>query len=92
MKLGPKSLAALQALSRGPLPADHVGGAVWPDRTKRGTANHGGGDYAAQMLLGRLRRAGLVRTLHRDGSSIWELTPKGRNQVTAAERRERESK
>lgn len=58
--------------------ASIVGAIVWPNRTKRGAANHGGGDYAAQMLLGKLRKQGLVQTTHHSGSSRWALTAKGR--------------
>lgn len=57
-----------------------VGGAVWPDRpvrSGRGVSSNGGGDYAAQMLLGRLKKAGLVETARSVGSSRWRLTPKG---------------
>ncbi len=58
--------------------ADELGAELWPDRTGRcGHAITGGGDYAAQMLLGRMRKAGLVRTTHDPGSSRWELTTKG---------------
>ena len=57
-----------------------VGNAVWPDREVRcgrGVANGGGGDYAAQMLLGRLKKAGLVEHAPSDGSSRWRLTGEG---------------
>lgn len=57
-----------------------VGEAVWPDRTirgGRGVSVNGGGDYAAQMLLGRLKRAGLVEHAPSAGSSRWRLTAKG---------------
>lgn len=58
-----------------------VGGAVWPDRTGRIAANGGGGDYAAQMLLGRLKKAGLVEHAPSEGSSRWRLTTDGRRAV-----------
>lgn len=68
---------AIHALAASPTSAGLVGQAVWPDRKRPGIANHGGGDYAAQMLLGRLRRRGLVRVLRGAGSSVWELTAAG---------------
>jgi DNA-binding transcriptional regulator PaaX len=54
-----------------------VGNAVWPDRTNRIASGSGGGDYAAQMLLGRLRKAGLVEHAPSEGSSRWRLSQKG---------------
>ncbi|HSX22399.1 MAG TPA: hypothetical protein VLE97_06440 [Gaiellaceae bacterium] len=54
-----------------------VGNAVWPDREGRIAANGGGGDYAAQMLLGRLKKAGLVEHAPSTGSSLWRLSQKG---------------
>lgn len=57
-----------------------VGNAVWPDRvvrSGRGVANGGGGDYAAQMLLGRLKKARLVEHAPSAGSSRWRLTEQG---------------
>jgi hypothetical protein len=57
-----------------------VGNAVWPDRVirgGRGVSVNGGGDYAAQMLLGRLKRAGLVEHAPSEGSSRWRLTADG---------------
>jgi len=40
----------------------------------------GGGDYTAQMLLGRMRKQGWCRTrqLRGPGASIWEATAAGR--------------
>jgi len=62
-----------------------VGDAVWPDRdvvrAGRGVANGGGGDYAAQMLLGRLKKAGLVEHAPSEGSSRWRLSTKGLREV-----------
>jgi hypothetical protein len=54
-----------------------VGQAVWSDRTGRIAAGRGGGDYAAQMLLGRLKKAGLVEHAPSQGSALWRLTPDG---------------
>lgn len=78
-----RALTALDAVkyssSRG-MDAGMVGCYVWPDRDPRmgrGVATGGGGDYAAQMLLGRLRKRGLVRTLVTEGSSVWAITAAG---------------
>jgi hypothetical protein len=69
---------ALLALRGGSCGCHEVGSAVWGEsRTGRIASVNGGGDYAAQMLLGRMRKAGLVRTTHDPGSSRWELTPSG---------------
>jgi hypothetical protein len=57
-----------------------VGNAVWPDRPLRGgrgVSVNGGGDYAAQMLLGRLKKANLVEHAPSRGSSRWRLTVEG---------------
>lgn len=78
----PLNQAELRALAylrtadrRAGVAAGLVGAAVWPG-PRRGhvVSSNGGGDYAAQMLLGRLRRRGLVRTLHTEGSSRWVLS------------------
>ena len=55
--------------------ASMVGAEIW-DNKKRGrvVASQGGGDYAAQMLLGRMRKKGWVNTLFQDGSSQWVVT------------------
>lgn len=58
-----------------------VGHAVWPDRAGRIASASGGGDYAAQMLLGRLKKAGLVEHVNCEGSSRWRLSAKGRREV-----------
>lgn len=60
-----------------------IGARLWPNRRSRGCAVQGGGDYAAQMLLGRMRKAGLVRVAHGEGSSQWELTATGRERLRA---------
>lgn len=66
----------------GPQSADMVGSILWRDR-KRGrvSSSNGGGDYAAQMLLGRMRKAGLVRHARSEGrgSTRWEVTALGRD-------------
>ena len=66
------------------LSSGEVGGAVWPDRVitfGRGVSSNGGGDYAAQMLLGRLKKAKLVEYAPGEGSTRWRLSTKGRDQV-----------
>jgi hypothetical protein len=58
-----------------------VGEAVWPDRPAvragKGVSHQGGGDYAAQMLLGRLKKAGQVEHAPSEGSTRWRLTKAG---------------
>lgn len=54
------------------------GAAVMPERSGRRSSVNGGGDYAAQMYLGRLRKLGLARVLSGEGSSRWVLTSEGR--------------
>lgn len=58
--------------------ASIVGAHVW-GHTRKGhvVASQGGGDYAAQMLLGRMRKRGWVRVLDGEGSSMWAATRKG---------------
>jgi hypothetical protein len=58
---------------------------LWRDK-KRGrvTSSGGGGDYAAQCFLGKLKRAGYVRHAESPGSSLWEITPAGRNALASA--------
>lgn len=65
--------------ANGPQAADAVGGVAWAGKQRgRVTSSGGGGDYAAQMLLGRMKKAGLVRHARSDGSSLWECTPAGK--------------
>ncbi|KKN21950.1 hypothetical protein LCGC14_0920150 [marine sediment metagenome] len=72
---------ALQLLLDGPKVAWEIGAALWPQRTGPICSSNGGGDYAAQMLLGRLRKKGLVRVCAGEGSSVWELTKQGRTET-----------
>jgi hypothetical protein len=65
--------------------ADLLGAKLWPDRTGRISAPHGGGDYAAQMLLGRMKKAELVQHSASAGSSRWQLTQKGFRAATLAD-------
>ena len=74
-------------LLNGPDSASGCGAVAWDQRTGRITATQGGGDYAAQMLLGRLKKAGRVRHAPSEGSSLWELTPEGRKRAYALKER-----
>ena len=63
------------------LGCNEVGASVWPEREcrpGRGVSVNGGGNYAAQMLLGRLKKAGLVEYASSEGSTRWCLSTKGR--------------
>lgn len=65
--------------------ANSVGGAVWPDGPPgggKGASAKGGGYYAAQMLLGRLKKAGLVEHAASEGSARWRLSTRGRHAVS----------
>ncbi len=67
----------------GPSSADMVGAAVWRGIPRgKATSSGGGGDYAAQMMLGRMKKAGLVRHATSEGSTRWEVTALGRAMVT----------
>lgn len=71
-------------LKAGPTDATTLGAMLWKadERAGRIASTNGGGDYAAQMLLGRLRVLGLVRADHRrEGSSHWVLTEAGRKRA-----------
>lgn len=75
-------LAQAQRDSLAGLSAGILGALLWADRRQgRVSAVQGGGDYAAQMLLGRLRKQGLVCVVSDDrcgaGSSMWTTTPSG---------------
>lgn len=61
-----------------PMAASTFGAEMWPNRTSKGFSSGGGGDYAAQMLLGRLRRKGWAQVARGEGSSRWELTAAGK--------------
>lgn len=93
IKLTATQYAALKVLfEHGPVGATVFGAEFWRDR-KRGRviSSCGGGDYAAQMFLGRLKRLGLARHAASDGSTLWELAPLGRASLAreAFERGER---
>ncbi len=75
--------------ANGPSTADDVGAVVWKGK-KRGrvTSSGGGGDYAAQMLLGRMKKAGLVRHAASIGSTRWEVTSAGLAEAEVVDRNE----
>jgi hypothetical protein len=86
IKIGSQTYNALVILTgRGPMSADMFGVELWRGK-KRGktTSMGGGGDYGAQMFLGRLKSLGYARTTHTEGSSRWEATPAGRNALAKA--------
>lgn len=79
-----RALLCLYASGYGGVSCGEVGGAVWPERVicfGRGVSSNGGGDYAAQMLLGRLKKKGLVEYAPSAGSTQWRLSTKGRDEV-----------
>lgn len=78
-----RALLCLQAADRYGASCYDVGHAVWPERTGRVASSNGGGDYAAQMLLGRLKKAGLAEYAPSEGSTRWRLSPKGLREVSA---------
>jgi Mn-dependent DtxR family transcriptional regulator len=62
----------------GPSGCSLIGTVIENRRNRRGgVSTNGGGDYAAQMLLGRMKRGGLVEHAPSDGSSLWQLTSTG---------------
>lgn len=67
----------LYLFTHGVCSADAVGTVISPNSTRKRSPNGGGGDYAAQMMLGRMKSAGLVCHAFSEGSALWELTPKG---------------
>lgn len=83
IKMGSQTYRALVILAgRGPMAAGDFGGDLWLGQKRgRTVSSNGGGDYAAQQFLGRLRKLGLVRTARETdawrGSSRWEITPEG---------------
>ena len=79
-----RALLCLYDGGYGGVSSGEVGGAVWPEREirfGRGVSSNGGGDYAAQMLLGRLKKAGLVEYAPSEGSTRWRLSTKGLHEV-----------
>lgn len=89
MRSGTVTCNALVILNAsGPMCAADLGGTLWAHKIRgRTSSSGGGGDYAAQMLLGRLRKLGLAKTVRGDGASLWTITADGRwalNEATAA--------
>ena len=76
VKLTTSQKALLYLHKHGPSGCSNVG-TVIDNRHGRISSVNGGGDYAAQMLLGRMREQGHVRVGNSDGSSLWELTSAG---------------
>lgn len=64
-------------------------GTAMPNRRGRRVSASGGGDYAAQMLLGRMRKAGLVDHAPSEGSTVWRITRKGMDRITELDRAKR---
>lgn len=88
MKVGSMTYRALVVLvGRGPISADMFGAYVWRGK-KRGktSSSGGGGDYGAQMFLGRLKKLGFARLAREsfEGASRWEATEAGRNELAKA--------
>jgi len=81
MRMTDKTKRALLVLFEGMyLTAENFGARMWPDNSGR-CAAHGGGFYAAQMYLGRLRAKGLVRPLWTMGATTWCLTEDGAREI-----------
>lgn len=82
--MSPTTLRALRALEAGPLDCSTFGAKLWgAERRGRVSAVQGGGDYAAQCYLGKLRKRGLVEVEWGEGSSSWVLTKAGRAALEA---------
>lgn len=71
-------------MDHGDTAATCLGAAIWRDLQRNNVyaRSNGGGDYAMQMMLGRMRREGLVQTAIGEGSSQWYITPLGRKHVS----------
>lgn len=72
MKLTEVERSALQLLAKQASTSSEVGEHVWPERAERKVR------FAAQMLLGRLRRRRLCAALSTTGSTVWAIEPAGR--------------
>lgn len=81
----PTTLRVLRyLLDHGPSGCSDVGSVIEDRRGSRGgVSTNGGGDYAAQMLLGRMKKAGLVEHAPSDGSSLWRITSAGHAKLRA---------
>lgn len=71
----------LLLFERGPQGCSAVGEVITNRSGGPRVGSNGGGDYAAQMLLGRMKKKGLVRHAHSPGSTVWELTSAGRERA-----------
>jgi hypothetical protein len=76
-----RALLVFAAFGKDGACAANFGAKMWPTSTRKATSMGGGGDYAAQMMLGRLRKAGFVQVQSGSITSIWELTALGRREV-----------
>jgi hypothetical protein len=76
---------ALQYLSRCArgAAASMVATAFGKDSRMHRMGMNGGGPYGTQMLLGRMRKRGLVGQGKSSGSSVWVLTSEGRLALAA---------
>lgn len=85
-KWGSLTIRALQLLDGEPMSAGDFGARLWKDvkRVGRVSAVQGGGDYAAQMFLGRLKKRGYVRVQADSITSVWEITGLGINALAAS--------
>jgi hypothetical protein len=83
MKTVDRALALLAHY--GNMTAGELGARLWPGRRSRGVSSNGGGDYAAQMLLGRLRKRNFVGTIYGSGASVWAVTRDGRSYLRKLE-------
>lgn len=78
-----RALEILHTAGRDGIDAGSFGAELWRDvvRRERISSVNGGGDYAAQNYLGKLRKEGLAETCTNEGSSRWRLTSKGRQAI-----------
>jgi hypothetical protein len=81
VKVKTMTLVCRYLVKHGPSSCHDVGSVI-DNRHGRIASASGGGDYAAQMLLGRMKKAGLVRHAPSDGSTLWEVTELGRKEGT----------
>jgi len=77
VKLTEVERSALHLLAKQASTSSEVGEHVWPERAEREGAERKV-RFAAQMLLGRLRRRRLCAALSTTGSTVWAIEPAGR--------------
>jgi hypothetical protein len=69
-------------IEHGPSGCSMVGTVIENRRSRRGgVSTNGGGDYAAQMLLGRMKKVGLVEHAPSEGSTRWQATRAGQDKL-----------